>query len=196
MKTCEATSGALSHYSDELLAQRAAAADLEAFEELLRRYRRRVFRICYRMAANAEDAEDWAQECFVRVFRQLGSYNSRLPFAPWVLRVVSNTCVNLAQARSRHGSRLELGVDAEDIAVSPRPGPERELTAREELRTARAAIDGLPPLLRQALALRVEEELSFREVADVLGVPLQTAAARVRRALLQLRRALGVGGEE
>lgn len=91
-----------SYLPDELLARRAAMGRIDDFEELLRRYRTRVYRICYRMAGNAEDAEDWAQECFVRAYSQLGRYNASRPFAPWLMRVTTNTCVNLA--KSSNGS--------------------------------------------------------------------------------------------
>src|SRR5215470_11478064 len=108
---------------DEHLARRVAAGHLEDFEELLRRYRHRVYRICYRMAGNAEDAEDWAQECFVRVYRQLGNYDARLPFAPWFLRVVSNTSINLAKARTCRERKLKLGLDEEQERAAPDSDP-------------------------------------------------------------------------
>ncbi len=179
-----------SHLPDELLACRAAAGRLEAFEELLHRYRNRVYRICYRMAGNAEDAEDWAQECLVRVYRQLGRYDPELPFAPWLMRVVANTCINLAKSRSRRQEKLELGLDEESEAISLSPDPLQVTLSGEEGRQVRAAVRLLPPPLRQAVVLRVLEELSFRELADLLGVPLQTAASRVRRGLLQVRERL------
>jgi RNA polymerase sigma factor (sigma-70 family) len=179
-----------SHLPDELLARRAAAGRLEDFEELLRRYRNPVYRICYRSAGNAEDAEDWAQECFVRAYQKLGSYDPTLPFTPWLLRVVANTCINLAKTRTRRQGRLELGLSEEDEYVAPDADPAQAALAGHEARQVRDAIEGLPPLLRQAVVLRVLEELSFRELAEVLGVPLQTAAARVRRALIQVRERL------
>jgi RNA polymerase sigma-70 factor, ECF subfamily len=179
-----------SHVLDELLAGRAAAGRREDFEELLRRYRNRVYRLCYQMAGNAEDAEDWAQECLVRVHRQLGRYDPEQPFAPWLLRVVANTCINLAKTRTRRQGRLELGLSEEDDYVAPDADPAQVALAGDEARRVRAAIEGLPPLLRQAVVLRVLEELSFRELAEVLGVPLQTAASQVRRGLMQIRERL------
>jgi RNA polymerase sigma-70 factor (ECF subfamily) len=179
-----------SHQPDELLACRAAAGRTDDFEELLRRYRSRVYRICYRMAGNAEDAEDWAQECLVRVYRQLGRYDPELPFAPWLMRVVANACINLAKTRSRRQSWVDLGLDEETERVAPASDPAQAVLTGEEGRRIRAAVVGLPPALRQAVVLRVLEELSFRELAEALGVPLQTAASRVRRALLQVRQKL------
>jgi RNA polymerase sigma-70 factor (ECF subfamily) len=179
-----------SHLPDELLACRAAAGRQEDFEELLRRYRSRVYRICYRMAGNAEDAEDWAQECLVRVYRQLGRYDPAQPFAPWLLRVVANSSINLAKTRSRRQDWVELGLDEEIPTTVPAENPAQAALAGEEGRRVRVAIAALPPPLRQAVVLRVLEDLSFRELAESLGVPLQTAASRVRRALLQVRQRL------
>ena len=178
------------HLSDELLACRAAAGYRDDFEELLHRYRNRVYRICYRMAGHPEDAEDWAQECLVRVYQQLGRYDPELPFAPWLMRVVANTCINLAKSRTRRQGKWELGLDEESDAVSLAPDPLHAALSGEEGRQVRAAVRQLPPPLRQAVVLRVMEELSFRELAEALGVPLQTAASRVRRGLLQIRERL------
>jgi RNA polymerase sigma-70 factor (ECF subfamily) len=183
-----------SHSPDELLARRAATGHLEAFEELLGRYRNRVYRICYRMAGNAEDAEDWAQECLVRVYRQLGRYDPELPFAPWLLRVVSNTCINLAKTRIRRQEKVELGLEEDTEALSLAPDPLHAALSGEEGRHVRGAVRLLPPPLRQAVVLRVLEELSFRELSEALGVPLQTAASRVRRGLLQVRERLENAG--
>jgi RNA polymerase sigma-70 factor (ECF subfamily) len=185
-----------SHLPDELLARRAAAGHLEAFEELLRRYRNHVYRICYRSAGNAEDAEDWAQECFVRAYQKLGSYDPAMPFTPWLLRLVANTCINLAKTRARRQGRLDLGLEADEERVAGGADPAQAALAGDEARRVRAAVDALPPPLRQAVVLRVLEDLSFRELAEVLEVPLQTAASRVRRALLQVRERLERSGSE
>ncbi|HZO88736.1 MAG TPA: sigma-70 family RNA polymerase sigma factor [Chthonomonadaceae bacterium] len=179
-----------SYLPDQLLARRAAAGHLEDFEELLRRYRDRVYRICYRMAGNAEDAQDWTQECFVRVYRQLHHYDSGLPFAPWLLRVASNTCVNLAKSRAHHQSKLGMSYEEDHEMPSSIGDPLRSALSGEEARQVQAAVAALPPMLKQAVVLRVVEGLSFRELAETLGIPLQTAASRVRRALLQVREQL------
>ncbi len=131
-----------SHLPDELLACRAAAGRTDDFEELLRRYRSRVYRICYRMAGNAEDAEDWAQECLVRVYRQLGRYDPELPFAPWLMRVVANACINLAKTRSRRQSWVELGLDEETERVAPASDPAQAVLTGEDGRRIRAARAG------------------------------------------------------
>jgi RNA polymerase sigma-70 factor (ECF subfamily) len=179
-----------------MLARQAAGGQLGDFEELLRRYRHRIYRICYRMAGNAEDAEDWAQECFVRAYRQLAHYNPQLPFAPWMLRVASNTCINLAKSRSSRQEKIALGLEEEREDAAQGSDPARSALASEEARQVRVAVASLPPALRQAVTLRVMEGLSFRELAETLGVPLQTAASRVRRALTQVREQLMQTGNE
>lgn len=173
---------------DEELARHATGGRLDCFEELLARYRDRVYRICYRYAGNADDAEDWAQECFVRAYRQLRRFDPALPFAPWLLRLVSNTCINLAKARARHAGNC--GSEVLENYADSEPDPLQKLVAREEDGAVLRAIGSLPPALRVAVTLRVVDELSFRELSEVLGVPLQTAATRVRRALEQVRQTL------
>jgi RNA polymerase sigma-70 factor (ECF subfamily) len=183
-----------SRLTDEELARCAAAGSLECFEELLVRYRVRVYGICFSSAGNAEDAEDWAQESFVRVYRQLGRFDPSLPFAPWLLRVVSNTCVNLSKARARRQDRLELGLSEETEGLATVPDPIHAALSGEEVRAVFAEVEALAPPLREALVLRVVEGLSFRELSEALGVPLQTAATRVRRALALVRERLAHSG--
>jgi RNA polymerase sigma-70 factor, ECF subfamily len=175
---------------DEILAHQAAQGDLVAFEQLLARHRDRVYRFCYRMAGNPEDAEDWAQECFVRTFRQLGRYDPTLPFVPWLLRVVSNPCLNLAKQRGRQQSHVQPGLQEQFQMADLEGDPLHQTLSAVEAQAVRAAIDALSPPLREAVVLRVLEGLSFREIAQVLDVPLQTAATRVRRALQQVREEL------
>src|SRR5205823_14825096 len=122
--------------------------------------------------------------------RQLGRYDPSSPFVPWLLRVGSNTCINLARMRARRQGGVELGLDEAIETEAVGADPARVALAGEEARRVRSAMASLPPLLRQAVILRVLEDLSFRELAEALGVPLQTAASRVRRALMQVRERL------
>ena len=175
---------------DEILARRVSDGDIGCFEQLVVRHRDRVYRLCFRMAGNAEDAEDWAQECFVRVFVQLRQYDASLPFVPWLLRVVSNTCINLAKQRERRQGHLQIGLPEQISSIGFGDDPLQTALSVEEARAVRAVIEALPLPLREAIVLRVLEGLSFREMAQVLEVPLQTAATRVRRALQQVREQL------
>lgn len=181
---------------DEILARRAAEGRTDHFEVILTRYRDRVYRICYRMAGNSEDAEDWAQECFVRAYRELKRYNPNMPFRPWLFRVVCNACINLAKTRSRRREKMDLGIDHLSIPAGDIGDPVRSTFAAEDTRAIRCALETLPFPMRQAVVLRLLEGLSFRELGEILEVPTQTAATRVRRALIRVREHLHRNGVE
>jgi RNA polymerase sigma-70 factor (ECF subfamily) len=148
------------------------------------------------MAGNAEDAEDWAQECFVRAYRELKRYNPAMPFRPWMFRVTSNACINLAKTRSRRRDRIDLGIDHLSIPAGHESDPMQSALAMEDTRAIRSAMETLPLKMRQAVVLRLLEGLSFRELGEILGVPTQTAATRVRRALIRVRDQLNRDGVE
>lgn len=180
----------MSHLPDELLARRAAKGKIECFEEILSRHRVRVYRLCYRMAGNAEDAEDWTQECFVRVYRYLGGYQADRPFMPWLLRLVSNTCINLAKSRSRQQYRVQAGFAIEEERAGSAGDPLKRTLASAENQAIHKALETLSPLVRQTLILWAQEDLTFRELGEALGAPLPTVSARVQRALAHLRKQL------
>lgn len=180
----------MSHLPDEVLARRAVSGKIECFEELLLRYRIRVYRLCYRMSGNGEDAEDWTQECFVRVYQNLNGYSSERPFVPWLLRVVSNTCINLAKSRTRRESRITVGLDSREELASESGDPMDIVISTSENQEIQDALSTLSPIVRQTLILWAQEDLTFRELGEALGVPLPTVSARVHRALAQLREQL------
>jgi RNA polymerase sigma-70 factor (ECF subfamily) len=154
------------------------------------RYRNQVYRICYRSAGNTEDAEDWTQECFLRLFRQLKRYRPDRPFRPWLMRVISNVCINQARARLLRRNYVPLDTLENYASAVSDQDPERSLLAAERRRAVQAALASLSPTLQETVLLRVCEDLSFREIAEVQKLPLQTAATRVRRALSQVRKRL------
>lgn len=178
------------HLPDELLARRAALGHIEDFEELLRRHRNRVYRICFRMAGNSDDAEDWAQECFVRAFNQLSQYDAKRPFAPWLLRVTTNACINLAKSRQLRQDNVQIGLQEEWEQECPAHNPLNVAIRTDEVRQIQTAVSFLNEEMQQAITLRIVDGLTFSELAETLGVPQQTAASRVRRALMQIRQRL------
>lgn len=179
------------------LVERARGGDRAAYDELVRRHFRGVYGIAFRLVDNHEDAEDLAQDCFVRAFERLDWYRGEGPFEGWLRRIV----VHLAQDRfRRRGRRPRVGpilpaaesparVEAVATGLAATPGPRAELEGRELRRILVEGLQRLPERLRVPLVLRTLEGLGYDEVADATGVTTNTARTQVmraRRALMRL----------
>ncbi len=164
---------------------RARAGERFAQEELLRLHYARVHALAFRLLGNPEDAEDLAQECFVRAFRSLSFYRAEGSFAGWLRRIL----VHLAQDHYRaHGKRVELSPLPAELCGGREP---HGLVEGRELRRVLAdALQALSPTLRVALLLRTREELEYAEIALLTGVTPETARTRVMKARKLLLRLL------
>ena len=163
----------------------ARAGERLAQEELLRAHYARVHALAFRLLGNHEDAEDLAQECFVRAFRSLSFYRAEGSFAGWLRRIL----VHLAQDRYRaHGKRAEPAPLPPELCGGREP---HGLVEGRELRRVLAdALQTLSPTLRVALLLRTREELEYAEIALLTGVTAETARTRVMKARKLLMRLL------
>jgi len=187
--------------SDETLAARAAAGDEPAFEALVIRYQARVFRLARRLTGSDGDAQDALQDAFLQVHRHLSSFRGEARFSTWLYRIATNAALMLRRARVRRPAEsLEEFLprfDAEGRHAAT-PAQLRSVCNAEEVidrqllaEKARAGIDRLPDLYREAFVLRDLEELSTADVAEVLGVEPAAVRQRVHRARLMLRGYLG-----
>jgi RNA polymerase sigma-70 factor, ECF subfamily len=176
--------------SDEQLLRRAVQGDREALEDLFRRYRLIAYRVAYRLLGNEADALDAVQEAFVKALTHLPGFQGRSTFKTWLLRVVSNASLDFGRQRGR---REALSFDAMapqhreglEPLVEPDPGAGLQ---RDDLRRAlQQALEQLPPAQRQTFVLHTEAELSYREVADVLGISIGTVMSRLYYARQKLR---------
>jgi RNA polymerase sigma-70 factor (ECF subfamily) len=182
--------------SDETLAARAAAGDDRAFEEIVARYERRVFRLACRLTSET-DAPDVLQNTFLQVYRNLPSFRGESRFATWVYRIATNVALMLRRARIRKPAESldafmprfdEHGMHADLPAQLQVASRADELIDRQALvEKARAGIARLPDVYRDAFVLRDLEEMSTTDVAQVLGVEPATVRQRVHRARLLLR---------
>jgi RNA polymerase sigma-70 factor, ECF subfamily len=187
--------------SDETLAARAASGDDPAFEALVIRYQARVFRLARRLTGNDGDAQDAQQDAFLQVYRNLSSFRGDARFSTWLYRIATNAALMLRRARARRPAEsLEEYLPRFDAggrhAATPAElrvaGQADEILDRQLLaEKARAGIDRLPELYREAFILRDLEELTTSDVAEVLGLEPAAVRQRVHRARLMLRGYLG-----
>jgi RNA polymerase sigma factor (sigma-70 family) len=170
---------------DEDLARRAAAGDAVAFAELYDRYERRAYNLCYRLTGSADDAADATQETFLKVLERLPQLHDReLNFAAYVMTVARNASYDAIERRKRSTPTSELP----EVALAD----DHELPERAALREAhqeqiRVANLGLPPRQREVLALRELDELSYGEVAQIMGMNQNSVAQLISRARINLR---------
>ncbi len=163
-------------------AQDAPAGDMRAFEELVRRYQGTVKTNCRYLSGSETDAEDLAQEVFVKAFFGLKRFEGRASFRTWVKRIKANHCINFVKKRA--GRTFvdvdDPGVSASDrVRVDPRgPAGLADASRRERIR---ATLEGIPDSLRIPLIMRDMDGLSYQDIADELGIGLSAAKMRVKR---------------
>jgi RNA polymerase sigma factor (sigma-70 family) len=176
---------------DADLARRAGRGQVEAYEELVRRYQGLAHRTAYVVTGSAADAEDAAQAAFVKAWYAMERFDPERPFRPWLLRIVANEAKNRRRAGARHAA-LELEAVGERPPEAP--SPEEESLAEERRAALLRAVNGLRPDDRLVIAYRYFMELSESEMAEVMGVAPGTVKSRLSRALGRLRKALARGG--
>lgn len=167
------------------------ARDLDGvrrFEHLLLPHLAAGYNLARWLTRNEHDAEDLLQEAYLRAFRSFDGYRGGDARA-WLLRIVRNTCYSWLQRQGGQAGE-PLGDDRADAVDDPDSGPEAQAIRRADSQLLRVALEQLPLEFREALVLRELEGLSYKEIADVAGVPLGTVMSRLSRARLQLRRAL------
>ena len=173
--------------------RKAAAGDPDAFEALVQQYQAQVYRLCYRMTGNAEDAADLTQESFLKAWRSLNSFQFNASFSTWLYRLASNACLDFLRAAKRRAVLpLTLGDDdGEELTLDlpdNQPTPEEAAIRSEEQVRLAEAMAQLEPEHRHILTLRVVNELSYAEIAEILGIREGTVKSRLSRARDSLRK--------
>lgn len=165
--------------------EQARRGDQTAFARLVGAYQGPVYNLCYRMLSNAPEAEDAAQETFMRMYTKLHTYQPERKLSSWVLSIASHYCID--RLRRRRGQWISL--DEEPVAAtlpSPNRGPE-DLALRAESRDeVQRLVDMLPAAYRVPLILRYWYDLSYAEIAEVMGLTVQAVKSRLHRARLQV----------
>jgi RNA polymerase sigma-70 factor (ECF subfamily) len=168
------------HGDEPDLVRAAQAGDRAAFAALVERYWERLYRWLYHLTHDRHAAEDLAQEAFLKAFAHLARFQAETNFRAWLFRIAHNAFANHYRAGARRREPLP------DDLPGPDRGPVAQLLTQEVLQGLAAAMERLPTDFRAALLLRVEEGLSFRQIADVLGLTEETARWRVFKARQKL----------
>jgi len=183
-----------------LLVRRCVAGDASAWEEIVQRYHRRIYNICYRFAGTSDDAQDLTQEVFIKMYRTLKTYDvGKGAFMTWVTTVTRNLLVDhfrktkqdrmtdsLDSVPSEHEDAQPLSAQ---IADPSRP-PDSQVQSRETREVVHQALQKLSPELREAVILRDLQDMDYREIAGALKVPEGTVKSRINRGRAELARLL------
>jgi RNA polymerase sigma-70 factor, ECF subfamily len=183
-----------------LLVRRCIAGDVVAWDEIVQRYHRRIYNICYRFAGSADDAQDLTQEVFIRMYRTLNSYDvGRGAFMTWVTTLTRNLLVDHFRKTKHDRLTDSLDTTASDnpdaMTLSDRipdqgPAPDSGVQSRETRDAVHQALQKLSPELREAVILRDLQDMDYREIATVLKVPEGTVKSRINRGRAELARLL------
>jgi RNA polymerase sigma-70 factor (ECF subfamily) len=179
--------------TDEQLVESAISGDAEAFGEIVERWERKIFALCFGMLGREDEARDAAQEAFIAAYRNIGSFRGDAKVSSWLHRIAVNQCLT-TKRRTKTRSEEFLNDETEEdtrIFVAPASlSPLRTTEQNERLKLVRQAVTSLPEDLREVVVMKEFEELTFQEISEVLELPLSTVKSRMYTALKQLRRKL------
>ena len=176
--------------SDEQIVQRALTGDAEAFGEIVHRWERRIFALAYGMLGREEDARDATQETFLAAFRSLRGFRGESKVSSWLHRIAVNQCITRqrrTKVRNEAFIEDEKERHARSFSAPLELSPALVTEGRESVDAVRRAVNSLPLELRQVVVMKEFEELTFREIADALDLPLSTVKSRLYTALRQLQ---------
>jgi RNA polymerase sigma-70 factor (ECF subfamily) len=176
--------------TDEQLVELAISEDPNAFGEIVKRWERKIFALCFGMLGREDEAKDAAQETFISAYRNLKNFRGDAKVSSWLHRIAVNQCLTtMRRTKTRSESFLddEAGAD-EKVFVAPHDQtPARTTEQSERLKIVRQAVSSLPLDLRQIIVMKEFEEMTFQEISEILELPLSTVKSRLYTALKQLR---------
>lgn len=180
----------LNKLTDEQLVELAVTENSEAFGEIVKRWERKIFALCFGMLSREDDARDAAQECFIAAYRNLRNFRGDARVSSWLHRIAVNQCLTIkrrAKTRSEDFLGDEDGADERVFVAPARLSPSKTTEQSERLAVIRQAVVSLPTDLRQVIVMKEFEEMTFQEISETLELPLSTVKSRLYTALKQLR---------
>jgi RNA polymerase sigma-70 factor, ECF subfamily len=183
---------------DELLVEQIRKGNQSAFSLLVQRYQGAVYSLCYRMTGDAQEAEDLAQEAFLRLYRSVGGFRHGTRLRPWFHRIAVNVCLDALRKRREATVPLDklLEMEIQPRTASREEMPEEAYLSREARADVQRGLLALSGDYRVVLILRYLEDLSYREIAEVVGVPVSTVETRLFRAKKMLAAVLAARDDE
>jgi RNA polymerase sigma-70 factor, ECF subfamily len=182
-------SPASSDASIEALIQQCLNGDQAAWEEIVRRHRRKVFNVAYKFVGRHEEAEDLTQDIFLKIFKSLDTFDRRANFQTWLISVSRNLCIDHYRSVRKERETIDRGVDAADLSpAAPLENPVAALEHQDRVAVLKRALAELPETLRSAVVMRDLQELSYHEIAAQLGLPEGTVKSRINRGRTELAR--------
>ena len=172
---------------DQALVERVQAGDTRAFDLLVRKYQHKIVSVVTRYVSDWSEAQDVAQEAFIRAYRAIGAFRGDSAFYTWIYRIAINTAKNHLVSRGRRPPIGDIAIeDAVQLdgasQLRDRATPERELLRQEIEQTVSGTVEALPEELRTAITLREVDGLSYEEIAEIMNCPIGTVRSRIFRA--------------
>jgi len=177
---------------EQPIIERCKAGDTAAFDELVRRFEKRVFNCAFRITGNYNDACDVAQEAFIRAFHSIQTFRGDAKFATWIYRIVTNVYLDERKRSKAHRtSSLDDAIELDENSVTRQiedtsPTPDEVVASKERVRALLRAINALPDYQRVIVTLYHTQHRSYEEIAEILNLPIGTVKSRLNRARLAL----------
>lgn len=163
--------------SDHELIQKVLQGEVDLYSQIISRYKNRIYFMLYRMIGHAQDAQDLTQEVFIKAYYHLEDYQPTNTFTSWLIRIAANHCLD--ELRKRKKSPNKLSVEEMNVEVATHSTPERILMEKENLDEVSEQIMKLPQEFRVVFLLRHQEQLSYKEISDVLSIPISIVQNRL-----------------
>ena len=182
---------------EKKLIDRILSGDQDAFSTLMQAYEDKVYNLCLRMCADREEAKDLAQEAFIKAWRGLKFYKQEAAFSTWLYRLTSNVCIDFLRQKKRKAAVSLAAPEDEQIDIpDPAPRPDELVLQKQRNEAVAEAMSQLEDEFRLVLALRVVQERSYEEIAEIMDLKPGTVKSRLARAREKLRKVLLKNGND
>lgn len=176
--------------TDEQIVKLAVGENPDAFGEIVKRWERKIFALCFGMLSREDEAKDAAQETFIAAYKNLARFRGEAKVSSWLHRIAVNQCLTRKRREKTRSESFFDGSESAEEKVFTAPSrlsPSRIAEQDERMRAVRQAVSALPEDLRQVVVMKEFEEMTFQEISDTIDLPLSTVKSRLYTALKQLR---------